>query len=459
VEKFCIDEIFIAMPSATGDQMRKIVSSCKECCVQYKTLPGLPDLINGNVSINDLREVRFEDLLGRPSVDLDVANIKDYIMGRRILVTGAGGSIGSELCRQIVNYNPESIVLFDASEPNLYAIQMEFENQIGYKNYIPILGGVQNETLVEKVFSTYRPRVVFHAAAYKHVPMMELNPWQAVHNNIRGTECLLECSLEWKVKNFVLVSTDKSVRPTNVMGASKRVCELLLQSHLGNGTALMAVRFGNVVGSSGSVLPLFREQIEQGGPVTVTHPDVTRYFMTIPEASQLILQAGGLGRGGEIFILKMGTPVRIADMARDLIRISGKEPDKDIEIEYTGLRPGEKLYEELITYGEGIVPTEHEKIMVLKTNGKLNGNGNQKAFRKWLNMHLAELYHLADLHRAEDIRNKLQCIVPEYKVQHSSCVLDMTDRAPSNIKIILPIQNDEKPEYLSNSEKPVLSAI
>ena len=459
VEKFNVDELFLAVPSATGDQMRNIVSICKECSVTYKTLPGLQDLINGNVSINDLREVRFEDLLGRPPVDLYVANIKEYLMGKRILVTGAGGSIGSELCRQIVNYSPESIILFDASEPNLYAIQMEFENKIGFENYIPVLGGIQNETLVEKVFAVYRPQVVFHAAAYKHVPMMELNPWQAVHNNIRGTEFLLERSMEWKVKNFVLVSTDKSVRPTYVMGASKRVCELLLQSHLGNGTALMAVRFGNVVGSSGSVLPLFREQIERGGPVTVTHPDVTRYFMTIPEASQLILQAGGLGKGGEIFILKMGTPVRIADMARDLIRLSGKEPDKDIEIEYTGLRPGEKLYEELITCGEGIVPTTHEKIMVLKTDGNRNGNGNQKAFRKWLDAHLEELYHLADLHRAEDIRNMLQCIVPEYKVQHSSCVLDVPRREPSTLRIIRPGANKQEFEYPGNSEKAALSTI
>jgi FlaA1/EpsC-like NDP-sugar epimerase len=457
VEKLCVDEIFIAMPSATGEQMRK--SSCKECRVSYKTLPGLPDLINGKVSINDLREVRFEDLLGRPPVDLDEANIKEYLMGKRILVTGAGGSIGSELCRQIVNYSPESIVFFDASESNLYAIQMEFENQIGYKNYIPVLGGIQSEKLVGKVFSAYRPQVVFHAAAYKHVPMMELNPWQAIHNNIRGTEFLLENSIKWRVKNFVLVSTDKSVRPTNVMGASKRVCELLLQSHLGNGTALMAVRFGNVVGSSGSVLPLFREQIERGGPVTVTHPDVTRYFMTIPEASQLILQAGGLGKGGEIFILKMGTPVKIADMARDLIRLSGKEPDKDIEIKYTGLRPGEKLYEELITYGEGLVPTEHEKIMVLKTNGNSYGKGNQKAFRKWLNVHLDELYRLADLHRAEDIRNKLQSIVPEYKVQHGSCVLDVNCNAPSNIKVIRSTPNNQKIEYPGSSEKAAFSTI
>jgi FlaA1/EpsC-like NDP-sugar epimerase len=336
---------------------------------------------------------------------------------------------------------------------------MEFENQIGFKNYIPILGGIQSEKLVEKVFSSYGPQIVFHAAAYKHVPMLEQNPWQAIQNNIRGTQLLLENSIKWRVKNFVLVSTDKSVRPTNVMGASKRICELLLQSRLRNGTALMSVRFGNVVGSSGSVIPLFREQIERGGPVTVTHPDVTRYFMTIPEACQLILQAGGLGKGGEIFILQMGTPVRIADMARDLIRLSGKEPEKDIEIKYIGLRPGEKLYEELITYGEGITPSEHEKIMVLKTDGKWNGNGNQKSFRKWLNKNLDELYHLADLHRAEDIREKLQCLVPEYQVEYSSCVLDVTGRAPSNINIFRSIPNNQNVEYLSNSEKAVFSTI
>jgi FlaA1/EpsC-like NDP-sugar epimerase len=459
VEKLHVDELFIAVPSATGDQMRNIVSVCKECSVSYKTLPGLQDLINGNVSINDLREVRFEDLLGRPPVNLDVQNIKDYIMGRRIIVTGAGGSIGSELCRQIIKYNPESIAIYDAAEPNLYALQMEFENQIGYKNYIPILGGIQSEKLVGKVFSAFRPHVVFHAAAYKHVPMLEQNPWQAIQNNIRGTQFLLENSIKWKVKDFVLVSTDKSVRPTNVMGASKRICELMVQSHLGNGTAMMSVRFGNVVGSSGSVIPLFRKQIESGGPVTVTHPDVTRYFMTIPEACQLILQAGGLGRGGEIFILQMGTPVKIADMARDLIRLSGKEPGKDIEIKYTGLRPGEKLYEELITYGEGITPTDHDKIMVLKTDGKWNGNGNQKEFRKWLNKNLDELYHLADLHRAVEIREKLHCLVPEYQVQHNSCVLDMTCCAPPNIKIIRSTPNNQKIEYPSNSEKAAFSTI
>jgi FlaA1/EpsC-like NDP-sugar epimerase len=241
------------------------------------------------------------------------------------------------------------------------------------------------------------------------------------------------------------------------MGASKRICELLLQSHLGNGTAMMSVRFGNVVGSSGSVIPLFREQIEFGGPVTVTHPDVTRYFMTIPEACQLILQAGGLGKGGEIFILQMGTPVRIADMARDLIRLSGKEPDKDIEIKFTGLRPGEKLYEELITYGEGIVPTEHEKIMVLKTDGKWNGNGNQKSFRKWLNKNLDELYYLADLHRAEDIRKKLQCLVPEYQIQHHSCVLDVTCREPLSPEISKQYAVISKQKSVSSKEYAVSS--
>jgi FlaA1/EpsC-like NDP-sugar epimerase len=458
VDALSAEELFIAVPSATGDQMRNIVSICKMSGVSYKTLPRLSDLMSGNVSISDFREVRFEDLLGRSSVQLDTPNIKEYIGGKRILVTGAGGSIGSELCRQLVKFNPRAIIAFDASEPNLYAIQMKFENQIGYKNFIPVLGGIQSEKLVNKVYSGHRPHVVFHAAAYKHVPMLEENPWQAVHNNIRGTQFLLENSIKWKVKRFVLVSTDKAVRPTNVMGASKRVCELLLQSHLKNGTAIMSVRFGNVMGSSGSVIPLFQEQIKRGGPVTVTHPDVTRFFMTIPEACQLILQAAGFGGGGEIFILQMGTPVKIANMARDLIRLTGKEPDRDIKIEYTGLRPGEKLYEELITQGEGIVSTPHKTIMVLDTDGKWNGQGTQEAFRSWLYQNLNELYHLADLHRAEDIKEKLQCLVPEYQAQKHSCVLDTSCLDLSDIKTIPSKAVNKRVEYPVHSGNAVLSA-
>jgi len=458
VDELSVEKLLIAVPSTTGEQMRNIVSICKKSGVSYKTLPRLSDLMAGNVSISDFRKVNFEDLLGRPPVQLDAANIKQYINGERILVTGAGGSIGSELCRQLVKFRPKAIVAFDASEPNLYAIQMEFENQIGYKNFIPVLGGIQSEKLVNKVYSGHRPHIVFHAAAYKHVPMLEGNPWQAVHNNIRGTQFLLENSIKWKVKRFVLVSTDKAVRPTNVMGASKRVCELLLQSHLRNGTACMSVRFGNVMGSSGSVIPLFQEQIKRGGPVTVTHPDVTRFFMTIPEACQLILQAGGLGVGGEIFILQMGTPVKIDNMARDLIRLTGKEPDKDIKIEYTGLRPGEKLYEELITQREGIVSTPHKKIMVLDTDGKWNGQGTQDSFRTWLYQNLKELYHLADLHRAKEIKEKLQFLVPEYQVQEHSCVLDTSCPDFPDIKTVPSEATNRRVEYPVHSGNVVLSA-
>ena len=340
-----------------------------------------------------------------------MAEIQGYLKNRTVLVTGAGGSIGSELCRQMVRFGPERIILFDVSEPNLYSIEMELKYQWGYENYTTVLGDVRSELLLDRVFRHFCPEVVFHAAAYKHVPMLEQNPWQGVYNNILGTQTLLEQAVCNGTKNFVLVSTDKAVRPTNVMGASKRICELIARAHLGNNTSIMAVRFGNVVGSAGSVIPLFRQQIEQGGPVTVTHPEVTRYFMTIAEATQLILQAGALGKGGEIFVLEMGTPVKIADMALDLIRLSGKDPERDIEIVFTGLRPGEKLYEELITEGENILATKHEKIMVLKPDRE----GDE--FRERLNRGIEELKTLADAHDAEGIKAQLKELVPEYEPQ------------------------------------------
>ncbi|CCK78973.1 polysaccharide biosynthesis protein [Desulfobacula toluolica] len=422
-EKHKIREVLIAMPSSTGQQMRRVVDECKACALPFKTLPGMGELINGKVSVKVLRDVSYKDLLRRKPVELDTDKISGYINDKIVLVTGAGGSIGSELCRQIIKFQPRQLVLLDVSEPNLYSIQMELKHRAGYQRYATVLGQIQDEDLIDGVMQRYQPQVIFHAAAYKHVPMLERNPWQAVSNNIRGNQVMLEKALEYGVGHFVLVSTDKAVRPTNIMGASKRVCELLVQSYMGNGTRMMAVRFGNVVGSSGSVIPLFREQIERGGPVTVTHPEVTRYFMTIPEASQLILQAGTQGQGGETFILEMGTPIKIADMARDLIRLSGKEPDDDIEIQFTGLRQGEKLYEELITEGEGIVPTPHEKIMVLKANGDWNGLGTQQAFRNQLLTQLNDLYTTALLHDVQGIRQKMKEIVPEYEVQNSTCVL------------------------------------
>lgn len=423
VEKEQAEEVLIAAPSASGEQMRRIIDICKHCNILYKTMPGMGEIIDGRVSVKALRDVRYEDLLGRQPVELDLIGIRNYLDGRTVLITGCGGSIGSELCRQVVKYQPGALVLVDASEANLFHIQMELQYESSFEHYHCVLGHVQDRPLMTSVFEKFHPHVVFHAAAYKHVPILEKNPWEAVMNNIVGSRVVMELAVEHSVDRFVLVSTDKAVRPTNVMGASKRVAELLLQSFQGNGTKFMAVRFGNVVGSSGSVIPLFRRQIERGGPVTVTHPDVNRYFMTIPEAAQMIVQAGAMGEGGEIFILRMGTPVKIADMARDLIRLSGKEPDKDIKIVFTGLREGEKLYEELITVGEGIVPTGHKKIMVLRSDRLSNGLNNPAKLREWLDSELRLLNEAALRHDSKAIKRKLQEIVPEYTPQETGSIL------------------------------------
>jgi FlaA1/EpsC-like NDP-sugar epimerase len=417
-----IHQILIAVPSANGDQVRRIVETCQKCNVSYKILPGIGDLIDGRVSVKLLRDISYEDLLGRSPVQLNIKDIRKYLDDKTILITGCGGSIGSELCRQVVKYQPHRLILLDASESNLFNIHMEILNEHFYRNCEAILGFVQDEKLMNSVFAKYKPEVVFHAAAYKHVPMMEKNPWQAVFNNIIGSRVVMEMSVKYHVDRFVLVSTDKAVRPTNVMGASKRITELIMQCQQGNGTRFMAVRFGNVVGSSGSVIPLFRRQIEQGGPVTVTHPEINRFFMTIPESTQMILQAGTMGEGGEIFILRMGTPIKIADMARDLIRLSGKEPDVDIKIVFTGLREGEKLYEELITVGEDILPTDHKKVMVLKSNGLFGGAKAPQEARKYLYEKLNELEIMAGKHDARGIKIKLKEIVPEYVPQENESV-------------------------------------
>ncbi len=416
-DKFGIDEAFIITPSATGVQMRRIVEICKASEIPYKTLPGIGEIIDGKVSIKALRDVNYNDLLGRPPVTMDMAGIQEYVTGRVILVTGCGGSIGSELCRQLLRFKPKMLVLVDASEANLFYIQMELHHELRFHSYHAVLGRVQDRPLMEMIFEMHRPHVVFHAGACKHVPMLESNPWEAVYNNVLASQVLMETAVKYGTERFVLVSTDKAVRPTNVMGASKRITELLMQCSQGKETRFIAVRFGNAVGSSGSVIPLFRKQIEQGGPVTVTHPEVTRYFMTIPEASQLILQAGAMGEGGEIFILKMGTPVKINDIARDLIRLSGKVPGKDIEITYIGLRDGEKLYEELITVGEGIVNTGHEKIMVLRCNGDWHGRACVEEYRIWLYAKIRELCREADRHDVRAIKEKLREIVPEFTPQ------------------------------------------
>ncbi|MBW2646313.1 MAG: polysaccharide biosynthesis protein [Deltaproteobacteria bacterium] len=419
VKSESVDEILIAAPSAMGEDMRRIVEICDSTKIPYKTLPGMGEIIDGKVSMKTIRDISYKDLLGRSPVRLENDKTLESLKDKCVLVTGAGGSIGSELCRQICKYGPSLVVLFDASESNLYSIQMELKHVVTYLKYRAVLGRVQDKRLVDKVFRKYKPDVVFHAAAYKHVPLVERNPWEAIYSNIVGTNTLVKAAIDHKVGRFVLVSTDKAVRPTNIMGASKRVTEKIVQAHASGPTKFMAVRFGNVIGSSGSVIPLFRHQIEKGGPVTVTHPEITRYFMTVEEAAQLILQAFTMGEGGEIFILEMGTPVKIADMASDLIRLSGKEPDTDIEIKFIGLRPGEKLYEELITEGEGIVTTEHEKILVLR-NGIPSGHTSSL---NYLYEKIKELSALADTHDAKGVKRKLKEIVPEYTMSDDEAVV------------------------------------
>jgi FlaA1/EpsC-like NDP-sugar epimerase len=365
VERYDIDDIIVALPSASRVEVAEILNICKATKCQIKIIPRVNDLINGKISYNMIRNVSVEDLLGRESVQLDIRSISGYLSNHVILVTGAGGSIGSELCRQIAQFKPKKLLLLGRGENSIYDIELELKKKFPDISVVPIIADVQNKQRLMGVFKQHRPQVVFHAAAHKHVPMMESNPLEAVKNNILGTHNIAECSHEFAVERFVMVSTDKAVNPTNVMGASKRAAEMIVQSlDQISQTIFTSVRFGNVLGSRGSVIPLFKRQIEEGGPVTVTHPEMIRYFMTIPEAVQLVIQTGALASGGEVFILDMGKPVRIADLARDLIRLSGFEPDKDIKIIYSGIRPGEKLFEELLTSEEGAAGTKHDRIYV-----------------------------------------------------------------------------------------------
>lgn len=364
-EQYGIDEIIFAIPSANTKTRKEILDICKETGCKLLALPGVYQLINGDVSVSELKEVEIEDLLGREPIQINNAEVLDYVQGKTVLVTGGGGSIGSELCRQIAAHSPKQLVIVDVYENNAYEIQQELLQKYPELNLEVLIASVRNTKRINHIFETYRPNIVYHAAAHKHVPLMETSPNEAVKNNVFGTYKTAQAADRYGVEKFVLISTDKAVNPTNVMGASKRICEMVIQMmNQKSKTNFVAVRFGNVLGSNGSVIPLFKKQIAAGGPVTVTHPDIIRYFMTIPEAVSLVLQAGVYAKGGEIFVLDMGEPMKIVDLARNLIKLSGYRVDEDIEIVFTGLRPGEKMYEELLMDEEGLRQTANKRIFI-----------------------------------------------------------------------------------------------
>jgi FlaA1/EpsC-like NDP-sugar epimerase len=367
VNEFAIDEIIIAIPSASRADLKPILDICKETGCRLRILPGMYQIINGDVNVTKLREVQIEDLLGRDPIEVNVNEIMDYVSRKVVLVTGAGGSIGSELCRQIAQHQPKQLILLDIYENSLYEIEQELKLRFRELDLIVLIASVRNTDRINYIFGKYRPEIVYHAAAHKHVPLMEDSPHEAIKNNVFGTYKVAEAANRYGTKRFVMISTDKAVNPTNVMGASKRICEMMIQDlNRTSKTKYVAVRFGNVLGSNGSVIPLFKKQIQNGGPVTITHPDIVRYFMTIPEAVSLVLQAGAYARGGEIFVLDMGEPMKILDLATNLIKLSGYRVGEDIKIEYTGLRPGEKMFEELLMGEEGLRETANRMIFIGK---------------------------------------------------------------------------------------------
>ena len=403
-----IDEIFLAIPSASPAQIKDILEICKETNCKLRSLPGLYQLVNGEVNVSKLRDVEVEDLLGREPIRVDIDSILGYVQNKVVLVTGGGGSIGSELCRQIAGHKPAQLIVFDIYENNAYDLQQELKEKYPELNLVVLIGSVRNTSRINYVFETYHPDIVYHAAAHKHVPLMEDSPNEAIKNNVIGTLKTARTASHYQVKKFILISTDKAVNPTNIMGASKRLCEMVIQligRH--STTEFAAVRFGNVLGSNGSVIPLFRRQIEHGGPVTVTHPDIIRYFMTIPEAVSLVLEAGAYAKNGQIFVLNMGDPVRIADLAKNMIRLSGYEPEKEIKIKYIGLRPGEKLYEELLMNEEGMQTTENSRIFI----------GRQIAFdEKVFREQIKELAKEAE-NECPNICYLVKKMVPEYQYE------------------------------------------
>ena len=406
--EYLVDEIIIAIPTASAKETKAILDICKQTGCELKRLPGMYQLVNGDVSISKLKDVDVNDLLGRDPITVDLDSIMGYVADKVVMVTGGGGSIGSELCRQIASHNPKQLVIVDIYENTTYDIQQELRRNYPELDLVVLIASVRNTKRMDLIFDKYRPEIVYHAAAHKHVPLMEDSPNEAVKNNVLGTWKVVQAADKYNVKRFVMISTDKAVNPTNIMGATKRICEMIIQtfSRYSN-TEFVAVRFGNVLGSNGSVIPLFKKQMAAGGPVTVTHPDIIRYFMTIPEAVSLVLQAGAYAKGGEIFVLDMGEPVKIADLAKNLIRLSGYTLGVDMEIKYTGLRPGEKLYEELLTKEEGLQKTENELIYIGKP------------------LEFDEVHFLSELRKLEqaaiderfDVKEIVSGIVPTYHIR------------------------------------------
>ena len=408
VEKEKIDQILFAIAKIDGEEKTNILDICNSTKAKVKVIPGYYQLLEEGISINKMRDVDLRDLIGREEVKLDKSGIEKYINDKVVLVTGGGGSIGSELCRQIARFNPKLLLILDIYENNAYDLQNELNYKVPQLNKKVIIASVRDKSRINQIISAYKPNIIFHAAAHKHVPLMEDNPSEAIKNNVMGTLNMAQIASQYKVEKFVLISTDKAVNPTNVMGATKRLCEMIVQAvnnERGNKTEFVAVRFGNVLGSNGSVIPLFKKQIKNGGPVTLTHKDITRYFMLIPEAAQLVLQAGAYAKGGEIFVLDMGKPVKIYDLAENLIRLSGYTPDKDIKVEITGLRPGEKLYEELLMNNDNLSKTAHNKIFIDKPETiSLN-----KIIKQ-----IDDLVFVAKLGNKNMLKDKLKEIVPTY---------------------------------------------
>jgi len=435
-----VDEIIIAIPSARASKVRHIVEHCKESSARFRILPAVGELIDGKASVSVLRNVNIEDLLGRDQVKLDVELLRRNITGQTVMVTGAAGSIGSELCRQVAQLFPAKLVMFEIAESPLFELEREMREKFPSVNIVPLMGDIRDRKRVEIAISAHRPSLIYHAAAYKHVPVMEVHPVEAVKNNVFGTQIVADVAADYGVRRFVLVSTDKAVRPTNVMGATKRVAEMIVQNMNGKETTYVSVRFGNVLDSVGSVLPIFRKQLETTGKLTVTHPEASRYFMLIPEAAGLILQAGAMGRGGEVFVLDMGQPVKIVDMAENLIRLMGKELGVDAEIVFTGLRPGEKLHEELVIEGEDVTRTPHPKVM------KMIGNG---ALIPELPRFLEELLSLANEENREGVIRKLSMIVrgyhPDYLFHGIDVPHDHISAGPPKPAVVSPPSSGPSP--------------